>query len=191
MAELKLNRRAVLAFCFLAVPHFAQARDASWAKPVAIVGLPNLNQVAPNLYRSAQPTAEGFAAAQSSLKILTVINLRESQTDAALLKGVQIEEKSVPMNAMSIKEVDVIAALKLIKAGETKGSVLLHCKHGADRTGVVIAMYRILYQGWSKAQAINEMKNGGYNFHKVFINIPTFIKNADIAAYKQALAIGP
>lgn len=191
MAELKFNRRAVLVLSLLALPQIAQARDAKWAKPVAIAGLPNLNQVAPNLYRSAQPTAEGFIAAQSTLKILTVINLRESQTDAALLKDVQIEEQSVPMNAMQIKETDVISALKLIKAGQVKGPVLVHCKHGADRTGVVIAMFRILYQGWSKAQAIDEMENGGFNFHSIFFNIPTFVKNADIAAYKQALAISP
>ena len=63
MVELKLNRRAVLALGLLAVPQIAQARAANWAKPVAISGLPNLNQVAPNLYRSAQPTAEGFVAA--------------------------------------------------------------------------------------------------------------------------------
>ena len=191
MAELKLNRRGVLALSLMALPQIAQARGAKWAKPVAIAGLPNLNQVAPNLYRSAQPTAEGFAAAQSTLKVLTVINLRESQTDAALLKGVQIEEQSVPMNAMSIREADVISALRLIKTGEAKGPVLVHCKHGADRTGVVIAMYRILYQGWTKEQAIDEMEHGGFNFHSVFFNIPPFIKNADIAAYKQALAIGP
>ena len=191
MAALRFSRRAVLAFGLMALPQLVQARDASWAKPVTIAGLPNLNQVTPNLFRSAQPTAEGLAAAQLNLKVLTVINLRESETDALLLQGLQIEEQSVPMNAMHIRKADVIAALKLINAGEAKGPVLLHCKHGADRTGVVIAMYRIIYQGWSKAQAINEMKNGGYNFHSVFFNIPAFVKNADIAAYKQALAIGP
>lgn len=191
MAELNLNRRAFFTLALLVFPLVAQARDANWAKPVIIAGLPNLNQVAPNLYRSAQPTAEGFVAAQSTLKVLTVINLRESQTDAVLLKDVHIEEQSVPMNAMDIKEADVISALKLIKAGEAKGPVLVHCKHGADRTGVVIAMYRILYQGWSKTQAIDEMKHGGFNFHSVFFNIPTFVKNADIAVYKQALAISP
>ena len=191
MVELRLNRRAVLALGLFAVPQLAQARAAKWAKPLAIPGLPNLNQVAPNLYRSAQPTAEGFAAAQSALKVLTVINLRESQSDAALLTGLNIAELSVPMNALNIKQEDVIKALKLIKAGEAKGPVLVHCKHGADRTGVVIAMYRIVYQGWSKEQAIDEMKHGGFNFHTVFFNIPTFVQNADIAAYKRALAISP
>jgi protein tyrosine/serine phosphatase len=190
MAQL-INRRKVFALALFAVLPAALARDVSWAKPIILAGIPNLNQVAPNFYRSAQPTAEGFAAAQSRLNIQTVINLRESQTDAALLNGIKIVEQSVPMNAMFIKNEDVIAALKLIKAAQTKGPVLLHCKHGADRTGVVVAMYRILYQGWTKDQAIDEMEHGGFNFHAIFMNIPTFVKNADIAAFKRALAISP
>lgn len=191
MARMKLSRRSFLALGIFLVPNFAIARDANWAKPFDIQGLPNLNQVAPNLYRSAQPTAAGFAAAKTNLNVQTVINLRETQTDADILGETLIEPHSVPMYAISIKKDDVIAALKLIKAGVAKGPVLLHCKHGADRTGVVIAMYRILYQGWSKKQALDEMKNGGFNFHSIFFNIPAFVMNADVAAYKQALAIGP
>lgn len=185
-----LSRRAVL-LSGIVLPTLAFARDANWAKPVKLSGVPNLNQVAPNLYRSAQPTAAGFAAAQSSYNIQTIVNLRESQTDGELLKGLSIQEMSVPMNAMFIKQEDVISALKLIKAAEAKGPVLVHCKHGADRTGVVIAMYRILYQGWTKSQAIDEMEHGGFNFHAIFMNIPKFVENADIAAYKRALAISP
>lgn len=52
-------------------------------------------------------------------------------------------------------------------------------------------MYRILYQGWSKEQAIDELQNGGFGFHPIFMNIPNFIQNANIAAFKQALAITP
>jgi protein tyrosine/serine phosphatase len=185
---LTLNRRRLIVGLAL-VPTLAFARDAKWAKPLQLDGVPNLNQVAPNLYRAAQPTDNGFKAAEQSLKIQTVINLRESQNDTALLKGTQISEQSVPMNALSITNAQIIAALKLIKSGQAKGPVLVHCKHGADRTGVVIAMYRILYQGWTKQQAIDEMEHGGYNFHSIFFNIPAFVKNADIPAFKLALAI--
>ncbi len=191
MAEMKYWSRRTVVLAALMLPGLAEARDATWARPIKLPGVPNLNQVAPNLYRSAQPTAEGFLAAQQSLNIQTVLNLRESQTDAALLKGQMMTELSVPMNAMSIKQEEVIAALKLITAAQSKGAVLVHCKHGADRTGVVIAMYRIVYQGWSKEQALDEMEHGNFNFHKIFFNIPRFIKNADIAAYKAALAIAP
>ena len=178
----------VLALLVMFIPSIALARDANWAQPLTLAGVTNLNQVTPNIYRSAQPDIDGFANMSKKLKLKTVIDLRESQTDAAYLGSTKINPYYVPMNAMHITTDQVVAALKLIKAHEGEGPILVHCLHGADRTGVVIAMYRIIYQGWTKAQAIDEMENGGFNFHSIFFNIPSFIKNADISAIKAALA---
>ncbi len=193
MVEINLMRRKLLlAGSALAVqPRLVLARDIKWAIPLKLDGMPNLNLVAPNLYRSAQPTAEGFKAAQEQLHLQTSLSLRESSNDTDLLVGTGIDTQSVPMNAAHITDAEIISALKIIRAAQDKGPVLVHCLHGADRTGVVIAMYRILYQGWSKSEAIDELRNGGFNFHAIFFNIPLFIKNADLAAFKQALAISP
>jgi protein tyrosine/serine phosphatase len=193
MAEIKIGRRKLLlaGTALVTTPLDALARDAKWAQPILLEGMPNLNLVAPNLYRSAQPTAEGFKAAQEQLHLQTTLSLRESSNDSDLVVGTQIDNQSVPMNAAHITDAQIIAALKIVRAAQAKGPVLVHCLHGSDRTGVVIAMYRILYQGWSKAQAIDELKNGGFNFHSIFFNIPIFIQNADIPAFKQALAISP
>jgi protein tyrosine/serine phosphatase len=179
----------ILVLLLVLIPSLAFARDANWAKPVTLQGVPNLNQVTPILFRSAQPDAEGFANMAKSLKIKTVIDLRESKTDEPLLTNSKINAYYVPMNALHITNEHIIAALTLIRAHQGEGPILVHCQHGADRTGVVMAMYRIIYQGWSKEQAIDEMKNGGYNFHGIFFNIPSFINNADIPALKAALAI--
>ncbi len=179
----------ILVLLLVLVPSFALARDANWAKPMTLQGVANLNQVTPFLYRSAQPDAGGFANLEKSLKVKIVIDLRESQTDAAYLGDLKIRPFYVPMNALHITNDEIIRALTLIRAHEGEGPILVHCQHGADRTGVVIAMYRIIYQGWSKQQAIDEMKNGGYNFHSIFFNIPAYINSADIAALKAALAI--
>jgi protein tyrosine/serine phosphatase len=188
-----MDRRRFLigGVALVAFPVAALARNAKWARPITLDGVPNLNKVAPNLYRSAQPTAAGFKAAEDKLKLQTVISLRNFHSDADLLKGTKIDRQSVPMNAWYITKAEVISALKLIRAAQAKGPVLLHCQHGADRTGVVVAMYRILYQGWSKQQALDEMKNGGFNFHAILANIPDFVKNADIPTFKRALAIAP
>ncbi len=179
----------IIVILLMLIPSIAFARDAKWATPMTLRGVPNLNQVTPILYRSAQPDAAGFLNLAKMLKVKTVIDLRESQTDVAYLGASNIKPFYVPMNALHITTDEIIAALTLIKAHESEGPILVHCQHGADRTGVVIAMYRILYQGWSKEQAIDEMKNGGYNFHAIFFNIPSFINNADIPAFKAALAI--
>ena len=45
------------------------------------------------------------------------------------------------------------------------GPFFVHCQHGSDRTGVCIAAYRIVVQGWTKQDAIREMTGGNYGFH--------------------------
>jgi protein tyrosine/serine phosphatase len=185
-----ITRWAVLALLLL-LPGWAFARDANWALPLTLEGVPNLNQVAPNLYRSAQPTAAGFQAAEKALKLQTVLDLRNFHSDVDLVSGTQIRVVALRMNAWHITQEEVISALKIIRDAQANGPVLVHCQHGADRTGVLIAMYRILYQGWNKAQALDEMEHGGFNFHSIFANIPDFVQNADLAAYKRALAINP
>ena len=178
----------ILVFIIVFIPSLALARDANWAQPVLIDGVPNLNLVAPNLYRSAQPTALGFKAIEQKLNLKSTLNLRESQTDENFLGGTQIKSFNVPMNAMHITTDEIVAALKYIKTEQAKGPILVHCLHGSDRTGAVIAMYRIIYQGWTKQQAIDEMEHGGFNFHSIFFNIPIFIQNVDVEAIKAALA---
>jgi len=41
--------------------------------------------------------------------------------------------------------------------------IYVHCKHGVDRTGLVIAHFRIINQGWSFDKAIQEMKDNGFH----------------------------
>ena len=67
--------------------------------------------------------------------------------------------------------------------------VLVHCQHGADRTGSMIAVYRVIVQGWSKDDAIREMKEGGYGFHRIWGNLPEWIENLDIDGVRREVGI--
>ena len=88
-----------------------------------------------------------------------------------------------------IDEEDIVKALRIIK--NRKGPILIHCWHGSDRTGAVIAMYRIVFQGWSKENAIKEMTEEGFGFHRQFSQIIDMINRADIAAIKRKLEAKP
>ena len=66
-----------------------------------------------------------------------------------------------------------------------EGPVLIHCWHGSDRTGLVSALYRIVSQGWSKEDAIDELMHGGYGHHSLYKNIPEFIRHADVEEIKR------
>ena len=63
--------------------------------------------------------------------------------------------------------------------------VLVHCQHGADRTGTMCAVYRIAVDGWTKKEAIREMRDGGFNFHEVWQNLPRWIEDLDVESIRR------
>ncbi len=156
------------------------ARPATWATPVSVAGAPNLNKVAPNFYRSAQPEDAGFKALAKDPGIKTVVSLRAFHTDKLLLEGTGIKLIRVPIFTWHIETEDVVKALASVRKAEAIGPVLLHCQHGADRTGLITALYRVLYQGWTKGAALDEMQNGNFGYHAVWGNIPRYIRKIDV-----------
>ena len=66
--------------------------------------------------------------------------------------------------------------------------VLVHCQHGSDRTGTMVAIYRVVVDGWTKAEATNEMINGGFGYHPMWQNLLVYIDALDVAAIKQKVA---
>lgn len=78
----------------------------------------------------------------------------------------------------------VIRFLKIVKNSK-RTPVLVHCQHGSDRTGTMCAIYRIVFQGWSKEKAIQEMTQGNYGFHKIWVNLPKWIEALDIKQIKK------
>jgi len=159
-----------------------QPRPDTWAQPVETVNLKNFYKLDEHVYRSAQPDAAGFEYLQA-LGITNILNLRDYHTDDPGPKKPGLHLYRVPMDAGKIKTADVVAALRFIKRSE--GPVLIHCWHGSDRTGTISALYRIVFQNWSKEDALDELMNGGYGYHAIYKNIPEFIRQADIKEIKQ------
>lgn len=150
-------------------------RPSEWATPVDSQHLQNFHRIDNMLYRSAQPDEPAMRELES-LGIRTVLNLRYTQTDRDKATGTQLALRHFPMLATHIDTEDLIEAVTLIRQAEPP--VLVHCYHGADRTGAVIAAWRILQQGWSDKAAIDEMLHGGYGHHYLlFPNIRTTLKN--------------
>jgi protein tyrosine/serine phosphatase len=163
-------------------------RPSEWAAPITITGAHNLHRVAPNLYRSAQPEAEGFKRLSKDPGIATVVSLRAFNSDKALAEGTGLKLVRIKIHTWHIETEDVVRALATIRKAEMQGPVLLHCQHGADRTGLISALYRVLYQGWSKDAALDEMLHGNFGYHAVWGNIPRYLRNVDIEALRQMVA---
>jgi len=90
------------------------------------------------------------------------------------------------MNAWTISYTDIVAGMRVIKSA--KKPALVHCKHGADRTGCIVAIYRIVNCGWTRENAIKEFRYGGFHYHeKSFPNILQLLETVDIAQLKKDL----
>lgn len=185
-----------VAGCSLVASAATEPRPASWATPVAAgPGLPNLHRVNSVLYRSAQPTKEGFAfldgrpsLANSDRPIKTVVSLRAFDDDAHLVPpGSTLHLDRIRFKTWHPEDADVIRFLRIVTTPELQ-PVLVHCQHGADRTGMMVAIYRIAYEGWSKAEATEEMVHGGFGFHPIWRGLVRYIDELDVEAIKQEVA---
>lgn len=165
---------------------FAQVplRPATWATPVTGLNLYNMYQLDEDVYRSEQPSTAAFAALEQ-FGITEVINLRYWHNDHKHAQATSIRIIDIPMNAHHINDHDVILALSAIQ--NRKGKIAFHCRHGSDRTGAIAAIYRVVFQNWSKEEAIDELKNGGYGFHRIYTNIPKYIQQVDVEAIRSRL----
>jgi protein tyrosine/serine phosphatase len=160
-------------------------RPSKWAVPIQLPGVGNLYKINDNLYRSAQPTKQGMKNLKK-LGIKTIINLRALHSDTDEISGTGLLDEELSVKTWHIEDEDVIRVLRIIRKKENS-PFLIHCQHGADRTGVMSAMYRIVEQGWSKDEAIREMVDGGYGFHSIWSNIINYVKNVDIENMKREL----
>lgn len=153
------------------------SRPQNWAEKITDTSFNNLYKVSDDVYRSEQPNKAGFDFFQQN-NIASVLNLREFHKDDIGGSTYTGNLYRVPMNAALISNNEIIKALRFIKTAPKPIDV--HCQHGSDRTGVTIAMYRIIFQDWSKEEAIKEMKDGGYGYHPVFVYLIIYIKNVNI-----------
>jgi tyrosine-protein phosphatase SIW14 len=141
----------------LSGPGFLLFSCFAWAAPSA-PGINNFYQVDEHVYRGAQPTEEGFRYL-AKIGVKTVVDLRENDLRTAaeerLVASLGMHFVSVPMTGLTPPtDAEITTILGLLEG--SNGGVFVHCKRGADRTGAVIAAYRIDQDHWDNARALKE-----------------------------------
>src|SRR4051794_30327802 len=137
-----------------------------------------LRQVVPGrVYRSGQMTAPGLADAVAHYRIRTVVNVQEDFPDPDLsrhfwgggtvqeselcralgVRYVHLSPDLVPPRQVPGARPGVIDHFLAVMDDPSSYPVLLHCKAGLHRTGVLAAVYRMEYQGWSRGEAFAEL----------------------------------
>jgi protein tyrosine phosphatase (PTP) superfamily phosphohydrolase (DUF442 family) len=162
-------------------------RPANWARPMHVKGVPNLHKVSDSLYRSAQPSAEGMANLKA-IGIETIVNLRSFHSDRNEIGNTGLSYEHIYMKAWHPEEEDAVRFLQIV-TNPKRTPVLVHCQHGADRTGIMCALYRVAIQNWKKEEALREMTQGGFGFHEIWKNLPSWFENLDIEALKKKAGI--
>ena len=183
-------RLGIMLFAFLITAEAEPEKNAkAWAKAIDLEGVPNLHQVSPTLYRSAQPSAAGMRNLKNK-GVKTVISLRAFHSDNDELEGCGLGYEPIRMKTWHPEREDVVRFLKLA-TDPKRAPLLVHCQHGADRTGTMCAVYRIAVQGWTKEEALKEMTEGDFGFHPVWENLRQWIDGLDIDAIRKEAGIKP
>jgi protein tyrosine phosphatase (PTP) superfamily phosphohydrolase (DUF442 family) len=158
-------------------------RPKHWARALASKGVPNLHRVSDQLYRSAQPTAAGMANLKE-MGVETILTLRAFHSDREEIGETGLAYEHIYMKAWHPEEKEVVRFLQIV-TNPRRQPVLLHCRHGADRTGTMCALYRMLVQGWTKEEALREMRQGDFGFHRLFVHLPRFIDALDLESIRK------
>ena len=129
--------------------------------------LPNFRKVQDHLYRGAQPLAGGLKKL-SEIGVKTVINLRGeddlTRAEETEAKALGLRYYGVPMPGLSRPSDAQVKKVMAIIDDPENWPVFIHCKHGADRTGTIIACYRIAKEGWTDDRAIAEARQCGMSW---------------------------
>jgi protein-tyrosine phosphatase len=124
-------------------------------------GIKNFDRVDEHVYRGGQPTEEGFQYL-SKIGVRTVIDLREaderSRAEERAVIGAGMTYVNVPMTGLTPPTESEVAKLLAIMEDTSGGPVFVHCQHGADRTGAVVAAYHIDHDKWDNAHALKDAK---------------------------------
>ena len=157
---------ALAAMMVLAFGSPAGAEEQSVKVPIE-----RFNKVDDHLYRGAQPTEAGFKKLKE-LGVKTIVNLR-MEADAIktgeekIVESLGMKYVSIPVEDgnfftrdRTIPDEAIRTFFKIVSAIED-GPVFVHCHRGADRTGALVAFYRIGRQGWQADKAAKEARDLG------------------------------
>ena len=159
---MKANPYFALALITMLSPPKAFANSVAPAP--AKLGISRFVEVEPGFARGGRPS-EADVRALAARGYKTVVSLRHGTLEgewvrSAGMEFIQIPMDSGPFGAPAPSEAQVRTFLAAV-GDPAKRPVFVHCKRGRDRTGVMVALYRVARNGWSAEQAIAEMEERG------------------------------
>ena len=147
-------------------------------------GVPLFAKVSDNLYRGAQPTKQGFAELKN-IGVKSVISLRIFNSEKDMVSDMGFRQFHISCKTLHPEEEDVIEFLQIV-TNPANQPVFVHCRQGTDRTGMMVAVYRMVIQNWPREKALAEMK--AFGFHDIWDPLEDYIEEVNVEQIKSKLA---
>jgi tyrosine-protein phosphatase SIW14 len=135
-------------------------------------GLTNVGRIAPGIYRGAQPVGNGYTTLKK-MGIRTVINLRTTESEKKKVEAAGMRSVEIPLGMFNNGDKNKVDKVVAIMADPANRPVFVHCRQGRDRTGIVVAAYRMKIERWPLTLAEAEMESFGFN--DVWVNFRRFL----------------
>jgi protein tyrosine phosphatase (PTP) superfamily phosphohydrolase (DUF442 family) len=135
--------------------HFGEKRK--------IKGIGNFGEVTPELFRGAQPTHQGFQAlAKRGVDIVIDTRGDRTNTEGKEVRALGMQYITLPWHCPFPHDEVFARFLKVVKENRGK-KIFVHCRLGDDRSGMMIAAYRMAHEGWTADEALSEMQKFGFS----------------------------
>lgn len=136
--------------------------ERALGRRLSLRGVPNFGEVTSQLYRGGQPTVEGFKGlAERGVGI--VIDLRGGgERERVRVTKLGMQYVAIPWHCFNPRDQQFALFLRVLRDNPDK-KVFVHCRLGVDRTGMMVASYRMGEQGWSASEAAKEMVAFGFS----------------------------
>lgn len=138
--------------------HIAVAADAP------VIHIRNFGQVNDHIFRGGEPTEDGMRELGAAHVVLD-IDLRESgratEEERRIAQGLGMQYVNIPFPAFSAPRIEDVKHVLSLMEPDDAGKIFVHCRRGKDRTGTVVACYRIQHDGWDNQRAFGEAKSYG------------------------------
>ena len=129
-----------------------------------VSGVARFHRVDDHVYRGAQPTEKGLRQL-SELGVVTILDLRPAHERGAKeereAQALNLRYFNVPMHKVGTPRRETIDQALAILQDRANWPVFVHCKYGVDRTGTLVACYRIRADSWANERAEEEAEELG------------------------------
>jgi protein tyrosine/serine phosphatase len=176
------------------------AAAASQTK-VALAGIGNFGRVDDRLFRGAQPQLSAIPGLKA-LGVNTIVRLNGEGADVAAEKKqaetLGMRFVNLPWSGTGLPTHEQVVAFLALLHDDPSAKVFVHCREGADRTGVFVALYRLEFNHWTAAQALAEMKQFHYH-HFLLPHLENYVESfpsgmsadAELAKFQLPVSAAP